>query len=450
MIKKTLIFLISLLTNLSFAQIDNVNVGAKYIIDYPGSFLVAKKDSIYTLHYRTEFNDYKKIFETRFLSRTDYKNIDEVLKLYQFQKKDLTLISNLRKDGIKPIINDLKKIQFNFKEQNTVYNVIDYEYVVSRLYTTSKNNEKILFNSNIFKLIPVTINNQKTVFYINNEYNFNWGYIIPTKNNFKVSCNQKDIPVQEKINKTDSIELQNIIRSRYPIGKIYQENKKYGLKTASEKRILIAPIYESIYYSNYFIIAKRFNKIELFYKNGEKMQIDNIRDIQPYESGFTIIKDNKLLFLNNNGEIVSHIEQRLHRICGGIPQTSIKITEENDNFLETNINGYHGENTSKKVLSKITDIKNITFLHNSNNIFYKSYDESAKNHKLLESNYIVETNEGKFTIASFISNKLTYNIEPNNYKFLFNNFHAIQFELNGLFGLYPFQTEPKYKTISKF
>lgn len=440
------------------AQMGTIDLdeNVKYMIDSPTLFLVKKRDSLYVIRYRKKFNMSESAYETNLSTKkVMYSNMKEIEKANQKVEKDFIKISDLNDSGQETILTDLKQKQFSFQKNklNVILNVIDNEYVMIRNYETNNIDGTVLTGSYFVKLYPLLINKKYSSFIIENinkpRANSPIGHIIALKNKYIIDYLGNNLFTSEIMSKKDSSDVRKVI-GLYPEGDFFNENSKYGLKSKSGNQILIPPVYDSIYYYEQFVAGKKGNLLQVHYKNGEPLNIPNIRAIILDKGNYGVLVNNKTYWLDN-GAIVDVLPIKpIEPICGSVPDVVHSIVKEKDNFKYYYVrNDGEGVNDGGEViLCPSNALKEVAFLNQkteNKNGNYHYFSNSP-----LSNCYIVETLKNNKSIAQITYGKIEYLLKPDKYTFTFIDKEHMQFEVRGMYGLYPFDKKAKYNNLSGF
>lgn len=435
------------------AQINNINTKAKYILN-ANNLITEENGKFYVDFIRVQFDREEaitKITITR--SERNFNSIEELLTGHNATKENLTQLSDLTEKNFDAIISDLKQKQFSFPEYNFKFNVTDKENAINRKYGQGSRGDIVLFESSVLNLYPITINNKYTIFCIRDiSLKFSFGYILPLQNKYILKLHGHFF-IPDTISKTDRSDVLKQIGTLYKKGNVYKKNNKYGLKSESGNQIFLQPLYDTIYYYENFIISKKAKLFQAHYKNGELLNIPNLKGIVLTRDGYGALIKDTTYWMDESGELFDSIPFRESaEFCGTVPQVVISIVKEKDHFKFTNSNSDYNDLPigNGKVLCSVNSLKGITFLNQQTKIVEVEIGYSFISQLIETNTYIVETLDNSKSVAKITDGKIEYLLKPDKYTFTYINKEVLIFKLKGLYGLYPFQKKPKYTKMLDF
>lgn len=451
--KKIFVAMLLICTCFAQAQVDAISTKATYILNY--AQLVSKENgSWYVDYFYPQFDSEEKrmkiVLKRNFQA---FATIDELLTSYNKSKVDLIPLSDLTENKTSTIISDLKQVQFFSSNKNVKVNIIDQENALVRISKEDENGNLALYNSYFLDVYPIVINNKYTIFRLGREkLSYSYGYILALKDKCILKF-ENNFLSDEKITKEDLSQVRTQNALMYKTGIIYTENKKYGVKSETGNQILLKPVYDSIYYCGSFIVAKKDKWFKVHYKNGELLDISNLRGVSIGDGDYGALINNQIYWLESNGTVLESLPPRAPMgFCGTVPSVSRSIVKEKDNFKFYYSSGGmgYGIDRNEKILCPSNSLKNISFLNKEIKIENDSNTDYAVKNMLSANSYIVENLDNNTSIATFQDGKINYFLEPDKYAFTYINALLVKYELKGLYGLYPFQNKPRYIKLSGF
>jgi hypothetical protein len=247
------------------------------------------------------------------------------------------------------------------------------------------------------------------------------------------------------------VALNKLLRIQYP-NEIFNLNQKYGLKNIGNK-ILLEAVYDSIKKVSGFIAGFKKGKPNLFFNNGEAINIKGLRSLYfNNNSMLSALVNNTIKWIDQDGNLAESVTPHFKNGCGTLPRISVSIIVKDNYYTYHEVYSYGGERITEHKLAPVSNYKNMTFLNGTLKYEYISINNHGFN--LPKNCYIAETATGKGIVQiDNVNNnpaqKVLIPFEQN--KFYFKEFnYPIKFENNDLYGFWPQNTKSKYAELNEF